>query len=306
MKQFHDDVQETQVNTNQLPRPRMPLPQPPGFSFQLSRALARDSLLNPEERAALELSRALARDGQLNPEERIQRDNVALNLAQKRNPPRPVPPPGKQVAAYKKRLEQAGWQTKLFTHPLRGRLEGFHPSGAAVMLTADRRRTSAPRKVIPYLLPPGKTRWYKTDLASLEDFIVCLKLPPRAKNILVGTKCHCPKIRYPTLAAAAAAINVATSTQITQRAARRCYRCEADDRVWHLTSKLSGYVHPVPLADAYLHRRDVGQPQQRIERAGMPKVDMPKTAPKHPSRIEMLHADAEGDAEPGLFGSAEA
>ncbi|MBL1120742.1 hypothetical protein JK364_52070 [Streptomyces sp. 110] len=31
----------------------------------------------------------------------------------------------------------------------------------------------------------------------------------------------------------------------------RAYRCEADDRVWHLTSKIFGYEYETPLANAY-------------------------------------------------------
>ncbi|MEU2549603.1 hypothetical protein ABZ618_29945 [Streptomyces roseolus] len=64
---------------------------------------------------------------------------------------------------------------------------------------------------------------------------------------------------HPTEARAAAALKDVAADRAAhkneRRAEARYYRCEADDRVWHLTSKTTGYTRPVPLAGAFLHPR---------------------------------------------------
>jgi hypothetical protein len=230
--------------------PTGPVPRPPGPAFRLSQALVRDGRLNPQERQVWALGRAVERDGRLNPQELARRDAVVHALEHPPAPRPPLPGPGEQVAAHRRPLERAGWRVEVFDHPLRGRLEAFHPRGATVMLTADRRRSGDPRTVIGYLLPPGARRWVRTDLDALAHFAVHLRLPPGAGCRRIATKCRCDKVRYPTLAAAAAALGTIAPTRTGHHHERRCYRCEADDRVWHLTSKFVGYVDPVPLADA--------------------------------------------------------
>ncbi|MFF9786346.1 hypothetical protein [Streptomyces nigrescens] len=202
------------------------------------------------------LSRALARESQLTPDEQAARDSVvparmrgvpALPAAAARKTP------GEQVAVYERLLRQAGWRVEIYSHPMRGRLEAFHSSGAAVMITLDRRRhiKDRNRSNVYVLAPPGSGQWRRTRVPSLEFFALHRRLPPGARSMSVGTKCRCGKERYPTLAAASAGLNEVAPKRGRGRHERRCYRCEADDRVWHLTSKLAGYVRPIPLADAY-------------------------------------------------------
>jgi hypothetical protein len=216
--------------------PRPPTPRPPGISFHLSRALVRENQLTPDEQAA--------------------RDSVAPAPA----PGVPAIPdvaagktPGEQVAVYEPLLRRAGWRVDIFSHPLRGRLEAFHSSGAAVMITVDRRRHKRDRNRgnLYVLFAPGSGQWQRTPIAALEHFAVHRTLPPGVRHRTVDSKCCCGKSCYPTLAAASAVLNEAAPKRGRRRREHRCYRCEADDRVWHLTSKLTGYVRPVPLADAY-------------------------------------------------------
>jgi hypothetical protein len=215
---------------------RLPRPRPPGLSFHLSRALVRENQLTPDEQAA--------------------RDGVTPALT----PDVPAIPavaagktPGKQVAAYGPLLRRAGWRVDILSHPLRSRLEAFHSSGAAIMITVDRRRhvKDRNRPNLYVLLAPGAGQWQRTRIASLDYFAAHRTLPPGVRSRPVDSKCCCGKARYPTLVAASAVLSKMAPTRGHRRRERRCYRCEADDRVWHLTSKPAGYVRPTPLADAY-------------------------------------------------------
>ncbi|MET7363177.1 hypothetical protein ABZS76_32735 [Streptomyces sp. NPDC005562] len=219
-----------------------PKPAPPGPAFHLSRALVRDARLTPEEQAfkvrALEEARKA-----------VQTAEVALP---------PVPresggTPGQQAAAYAPRLENAGWQVDVFDHPVRGRLEAFHPSGASVMITVDHRRRKKRNRPTLYILhPPGTGSWRHAPQAMLDYFTTHQKLPPGVGGPRVSSKCRCGKEgMYPTLRAASAALSEIGPKRKAGKGEARCYRCSFDDRVWHLTSKWNGYADSIPLALAF-------------------------------------------------------
>lgn len=206
---------------------RPPRPQPPGPVFLLSRALARDNRLTPQEQVA--------------------QDSVPPPV----RPQPAIPTPGELLVGYAPMLEAAGWETEYSDHPLRARLEAYHPTGAEVMITADLRRPPhAKRRHIYVLDAPGTGRWVRIPLIYLEYYARHRVLPPGAKaSVFRRTKCTCDKSRYPTRRAARRALDEVRAR--VGRTERRLYRCEADDRVWHLTSKAEGYTDPIPLAGAY-------------------------------------------------------
>ncbi|MEU7121535.1 hypothetical protein [Streptomyces zaomyceticus] len=197
------------------------------------------------------MSRALLREERLTPEERAARDSARPQLL----------PPDEQLLAFDPLLRAAGWEVEVSAHPLRTRLDAFHSSGAAVMITADRRRRSNRGSASIYILhPPGSGAWRRLRSVHLAHFATHLHLPPDVRDHVVRvSKCHCKKVQHPTAARAAAALAQVAAKRAVEGDARpperRYYRCEADDRVWHLTSAISGYTHPVPLADAFRDRR---------------------------------------------------
>ncbi|MFD4392641.1 hypothetical protein [Streptomyces sp. NPDC058495] len=160
-------------------------------------------------------------------------------------------------------LEEAGWRVETDVHTVRARLEAFHPSGAVVMITSDV-RSSVHGKIRAYFLrPPGTGWWRRLRTRDVEHFAQHVSLPPGAPDQpLVGgrsSKCRCGKMQYPTAARAAAALEDVAVVRSAEEEGRppetRYYRCEADDRVWHLTSKATGYTRTTPLADAFPHPR---------------------------------------------------
>ncbi|MDX2296631.1 MULTISPECIES: hypothetical protein [Streptomyces] len=211
-----------------------PRPTPPSTAFLASRALIREQQLTRAERAA--------------------RDSVT--------PPRNRgEAPGERIAPFGPVLAEAGWKVETTVHPLRARLEAFHSSGAVVMITSDVRSSKRGGVRAYFLRRPGVGWWRRLRTADLPYFAEHADLPPSApEQPLVGTsKCRCGKVQHPTAARAAAALEDITTVRAAQPDSRppetRSYRCEADDRVWHLTSKPTGYTHPTPLADAFPHSR---------------------------------------------------
>ncbi|MFD7631520.1 hypothetical protein ACFV7Q_36860 [Streptomyces sp. NPDC059851] len=193
------------------------------------------------------MSRALIRENQLTADERAARDGA-------------VPPKlsaRAKVASSGPVLEGEGWQVEISVHPLRTRLEAFHTSGAVVMITADSRRRTKSGSARGYFLPaPGVGAWRRLRVGDLPHFARHLSLPPGApEHLASGSKCRCGKVKYPTAARAAAALDEVSALRAAEAGPRppetRYYRCEADDRVWHLTSKPTGYTRSVPLADAF-------------------------------------------------------
>ncbi|MFI7089487.1 hypothetical protein ACIBUR_38615 [Streptomyces anulatus] len=158
-------------------------------------------------------------------------------------------------------LREKGWRVAVAEHPLRARLEGFHVSGTVVMITSDTRRRHRPSTPMVYVLQPDENVWRRIRSADLEYFAGNLVLPSGSRFLVVGSKCRCRKARFTTEAAAAARLaEIAASAPSDAVRPVRHYRCDADDRVWHLTSKPDGYAALVPLADAY---RIGGVPRRR-------------------------------------------
>ncbi|MFH9728681.1 hypothetical protein ACH4M4_37955 [Streptomyces sp. NPDC017254] len=197
------------------------------------------------------MSRALLRDERLTSEERAARDSARPQRT----------PPSEQILAFDPLLRAAGWEVEVSTHPLRTRLDAFHSSGAAVMITADLRRRSNRGSASVYILhAPGSGSWRRLRSVHLAHFATHLHLPPDVRDHVVrASKCHCGKVQHPTAARAASALAQVAAKRVAEGAPRpperRYYRCEADDRVWHLTSAVGGYTHPVPLADAFRDQR---------------------------------------------------
>ncbi|MEV1042368.1 hypothetical protein AB0J01_38000 [Streptomyces sp. NPDC050204] len=202
---------------------------------------------------ALDLSRALVRENRLTPEEQTARDSVMVLV-----PRPPALTPGERVAPFVPLLQAQGWRTEITDHALRARLEAFHPCGAVIMITADTRRRASTGL---YVLRPTEGNWRKIHTSTLTHFARTLTLPPEGRFPIVPSKCRCLKASFPTGATAAARLAeiAATAAPDTARPVRH-YRCDADDRVWHLTSKPTGYTPATPLTDAY---HPNGVPQRR-------------------------------------------
>jgi hypothetical protein len=207
-----------------------PLPAPPAATTRIALAINRDSVLNPEERAA--------------------RDSV----------PRPpaLPTPAERIAPYTALFEAAGWRTETYTHRVRARVEAFHPSGVAAMVTVDLRRKKQTATV--YALSAGHIRWARVRPAHVDHYIQHARLPDGAKLAPLRSrnvsKCRCHKKSYATRQRAEMILAQVRERRLESGEERdpetRVYRCEADDRAWHLTSKKHGYTSDYPLAQAFV------------------------------------------------------
>lgn len=236
-----------------LPHP--PRPRPPGLAFHFSRALARESRLTPAEQEAKD---------SVEPHASAARQQVVEPRTSATHEQGESVPLEERLVAFQRMLEKSGWKLVLTSHPLRARLEAFHPFGATVMITADSRRPGHCRKINIYFLGLGATTWRKCGKKYLEYVIAYAKKPRRTHFPRVESKCRCNKKgRYPTQAAATA---VSDEIARLNRGELRAYRCDADDRVWHLTSKLVGYADPIPLAQAFPRNRDEQTPSPRRPR----------------------------------------
>ncbi|MFJ1742432.1 hypothetical protein ACIOG4_27635 [Streptomyces microflavus] len=188
--------------------------------------------------------------------------------------------PRERIAPYEPMLREKGWRVAVSEHPLRARLEGFHPSGTVLMITSDTRRRHRPSTPMMYVLQPDEDVWRRVRSADLEYFAGNLVLASGSRFLVVGSKCRCSKARFTTEAAAAVRLaEIAASAPSDAVRPVRHYRCDADDRVWHLTSKPDGYAALVPLADAY---RIGGVPRRR------PSATYPRSVPSAP--VSALHA----------------
>ncbi|HEY6117378.1 MAG TPA: hypothetical protein VI172_15610 [Candidatus Dormibacteraeota bacterium] len=198
-----------------------PIPRPPGPW----RALARDAILTPQEAAA--------------------RDAALAELQDKGVTAPAVPavsetPPHQRLTRIQSLADRSGWRVNLLRTAERARIEAFHPDGAAVMATAV-----PDRSVHAYVLHPAgqrTPRWLATTPSAAEYFIEHLRLPEGAARRKPDSKCRCKKAgRFPTQAWAQRALtNILINKELRQgrRATeRRVYRCPADDRVWHITSR---------------------------------------------------------------------
>lgn len=217
----------------------------PGVGLLISRASVRDNALNPQEREVYErnaaLFRALRRDGQPNPEELAALRPQGCRLS-----------PVDRVSRSREVLVRNGWTVEIAGHPLRARLEATHPSGAAVMITADMRRPDDRIKM--YLLrPPGRGHWQRLRAGMLP---LAAERPERC-GVTMGrpeSKCRCGKAKYPTAIRAAEELDRARAKRLAkgqQRTEKRYYRCEYDDRAWHLTSMEDDWEPEIPLAGAW-------------------------------------------------------
>ncbi|MFF5393299.1 hypothetical protein ACFY5H_34180 [Streptomyces sp. NPDC013012] len=213
----------------------------------------------PPSRAFL-VSRALIREDQLTAAERSARDSVP-------SPRSPRETARDSIAQLGTVLAKAGWRIETSTHPARVRLEAFHSCGAVVMITSDVRSAANGKARVYYLHPPGLGPWRRLRACDVEHLAQHISLPTGAPEHILGrheSKCHCKKMRYPTQARAAAVLQEVGAIRATQDSTRapeaRYYRCEADDRVWHLTSKTTGYTRATPLAGAF------PRPQPRAHR----------------------------------------
>ncbi|MFF8410600.1 hypothetical protein [Streptomyces omiyaensis] len=195
----------------------------------------------------------MTRENLLTDAERAARDSV--------RPPAPYrESPRDRITRLGAVFEEAGWTVETAVHPVRIRLEAFHPSGAVVMLTSDLRSTRQGKVRAYYLRPPGLGWWRRLRGRDVEYCAQHIGPPPDApdhplSNSRSSSKCRCGKVQHPTKARAAAALEdvgaVRAATDRARAPEARYYRCEADDRVWHLTSKTDGYTRHVPLADAF-------------------------------------------------------
>jgi hypothetical protein len=193
-----------------------PIPRPPG----LWHALARDAALNPAEQAA--------------------RDTVIA--AHTDHPPAAAVPGGsvplQRLAPYQVLIERAGWRLQTDTAGGRARVEGFHPSGAAALVTAGRDGV-----VKAYVLPAARKNtpcWSEIHPMALAHWLRHRTLTESDVPRRPRSRCACRKRRYPSEAYAARSLVDATIRRVVKRHGRqkecRAYRCPDDDLVWHLTS----------------------------------------------------------------------
>lgn len=190
--------------------------------------------------------RALARDALLNPEERATKERVLAELAEPAAETPELPSsavPELRLSPYQSLIDRAGWKLRAAVTEQRARIEAFHPSGAAVMVTAARGR-----RIYVYVLPAAEKNipsWRVIHRADLERFLRTRNISgPHTPTCL----CSCDKRRYPTEAyAKTTKFEVNLRRVVREHGAmgeRRAYRCEDDDRVWHLTSRASWSKRP--------------------------------------------------------------
>ncbi|MFF9310111.1 hypothetical protein ACF1BS_04285 [Streptomyces sp. NPDC014748] len=200
--------------------------------------------------------RAIARDGRLNPEEAAARAEVVAAHEAAAEEPAPVQPvvedaplalsPQQRIIPYEEMtLRAGGWRTYVTHDDERARLEGFHTSGAAVMVTAARGRP-----VRAYVLPATQKntpRWRAIHRADLAAFLFHRRV---VDPHFLGSRCKCEKRRYPTEAWAKAALVTITIRRVVRdhgvQSERRAYRCPDDDRAWHLTHIPKWYGDKTP------------------------------------------------------------
>jgi hypothetical protein len=200
--------------------------------------------------------RALARDAHLNPEEAAAR-TAALDECHRPAGTEPVPlrglaTPHSRLIRYQSEIDRAGWKVTFVRDTERARIEGFHPSGAAVMATAKAGRDYANLYVLP-AAPTARTRWLRVSNGCFAYFLEHLTLPAGVRGFRVPFICRCRKTgRYPTEAVAGAVmVDIRIKRVLKAHSAqveRRAYRCPDDDRVWHLTRWEQQYIKPKPMA----------------------------------------------------------
>ncbi|MFK0172625.1 hypothetical protein ACIQU5_27895 [Streptomyces sp. NPDC090306] len=185
------------------------------------------------------LWRAFARDAVLNPEEKAARDQALAELrTEHRRTPEQV------VAGYRDAMRKAGWHIEAETSDHRARLEARRRDGADINLMVTHVRD---RGVNTYVLPAARLGkppvWLAVNKTDFAHAVHHRALPHAYSGTPVFSKCRCGKFRAPNEFWALQAL---LRTRIRRhlkhqekRRERRVYRCEADDRVWHLTSKPS-------------------------------------------------------------------
>ncbi|WP_432169083.1 hypothetical protein [Streptomyces sp. 1222.5] len=200
----------------------VPVPRPPGAW----KALARDALLNPEEKAARAAALAAPTEPALDPAEDLGAEMPKLT-------------PEQRLIRFQALIDRAGWKMSFVFDADSARIEAFHPSRAAVMVTAKAGRDA----VYSYVLIPkarGVPRWQVVRHAAIEHFLTHQTLPSGTRSFRVANLCHCTKQgRFPTEAYAKLA---RTDIQIRNTGRGRppapegrVYRCPTDQRVWHVT-----------------------------------------------------------------------
>jgi len=171
--------------------------------------------------------------------------------------------PQETAAEFGLLLSADGWQVSTDVDSAAARVEGIRDD-AAVMVTHKVRRR--PRRF--YVLRPagwGMPGWHEVGRAVFEYFVGHLDLPPGIRGKRIRSACHCGKFRYPTeQRAARGLLNVKVQRALAgegraeRRAECRAYRCDDDQRVWHLTSRAHWHaatpaserpLSPVPTTD---------------------------------------------------------
>ncbi|MFF8406931.1 hypothetical protein ACF06P_35550 [Streptomyces sp. NPDC015684] len=153
--------------------------------------------------------------------------------------------PEQRLIRFQALVDQAGWKMSFVFDGDSARIEAFHPSRAAVMVTARAGRD----RVNAYVLPPAVRdlpRWLSVRAASVEFFLTHLTLPPGQRHHPVTWLCKCPKTgRFPTESWAKHFMTDIAIHEGLRRyrgsALRRAYLCPDDNRVWHVTRRKKWY-----------------------------------------------------------------
>lgn len=168
--------------------------------------------------------------------------------------PTPTPVPLERVAKWEPILTSHGWTVHITHTPDRARLEATHPSGAAVMVTSGiaGRTTTGSTQMYALQSTDKPLPWFGVGKAALEAFIATRVMTGGRRR--VTSKCQCrsragrPKVRYAAEVRAVRAVAEArrqrARTGQGETAECRTYRCPADDRVWHTSSRPAWHDEP--------------------------------------------------------------
>lgn len=143
-------------------------------------------------------------------------------------------------------LLAAGWTTSTHATPDAIRIDGALGE-AAVMVTHKLHRNRGRRLYVLCAPGLGPAGWRDVKRVTFEDFLDYPQLAPGTKVHVPRSPCRCGKVRYATeRRAGLALVDLRERRALAgERPECRAYRCEDDQRVWHLTRKPAWRDTPV-------------------------------------------------------------
>ena len=142
------------------------------------------------------------------------------------------------IAEFGPLLLAAGWKIAIHAAADAIRIDGSL-GDAAVMVTHKAFRSRGRRLYVLCAPGLGPVGWRDVKRVVFEDFLDHPHLPPGTKVHVPRSPCRCGKVRYATeRRAGLALLDLRERRALTgERPECRAYRCDDDQRAWHLTRK---------------------------------------------------------------------